>query len=107
DYTHPRQTPIMCAELPRVLADDIVLISVVLKYHQIRHAANNPHLPDLLLEAQEEHNTVILLRVHALGEVALQIGLLVTTQPPRVTLTIIRNTFIQAVKHDALLFLHK
>ncbi|MNJ71069.1 hypothetical protein D3C77_675720 [compost metagenome] len=74
---------------------------------QIGHRTNEPDLANLLLEAQKEHDPIVLVDIDFAAEIATQVALLVTAQPAQVAVAMRCNAVVQAIKDCSLLFLHQ
>ncbi|MCY1397140.1 hypothetical protein D3C76_810080 [compost metagenome] len=97
----------MGAELAGVLTWDVVLVGIVLKDHQIGDRLDEADLTYFLLEAQEEHDSIVLGDIDFPAEVATQVSLFGAAQPAQVALTVRRDALVKAVENGALLFLHQ
>jgi hypothetical protein len=94
EHTYPRQLAVMRTELAGVFARDVVLIGVVLEDDQIGNGADETGLTNFLLEAKEEHNTVVLRDVDVLTEVPTQVALLVRAQPAQIAVALFGDAFV-------------
>ncbi|MNH37578.1 hypothetical protein D3C79_984970 [compost metagenome] len=79
----------------------------MLEDDQVRHGADEGHLADFLLEAQEEYDAVITLDLHFTLEVASQVALVFAGQPTQVALAVGRDAIVQAVENRPLFLLHQ
>ncbi|MNG89966.1 hypothetical protein D3C79_488500 [compost metagenome] len=107
DHPGPGQLAVMGAELASVLAGDVVLVGIVFEDDQVGHRTDERDLTDLLLETQEEQDTVITFHVDFALEVAAQVTLVIAGQPAQVALAVGRDAIVQAVENRPLFLLHQ
>ncbi|MNO93416.1 hypothetical protein D3C76_850170 [compost metagenome] len=74
---------------------------------QVGHRTDERDLTDLLLETQEEQDTVITFHVDFALEVAAQVTLVIAGQPAQVALAVGRDAIVQAIENRPLFLLHQ